>query len=341
MLGHELGNVLNGLSGMVELLRESGLPAEQDRWLKAIEQSGRQLRRLIDSFQSKEPGSSYGIRPRISRFDGLNLLEEIVISHMPAARIGDNRLLLIVDPELSRHWCCDPCMLRQLLDNLLGNAVKYTRSGEVILEAAFVPAGAGESERLALMVSDSGPGIMATDGGRIFGAYQRVTDGDGNADGAGLGLYICKEVVRALQGNMEWMSPERGGSCFRVVLPGVPHRGARSRPEMGSSLLARIRCRLRLDEPLERCVECILTRLGVEWSDQEPDVSAGEGVLTICISDAGPDRSGVSPALLFAPLYSPGGRVPERLLYPPILQSTLEPLLMEMALESVSRESKR
>jgi hypothetical protein len=131
MLGHELGNVLNGLLGMAELLGDSGLSAEQDRWLTAIEHSGRQMQSLISTVRFIEGGAGLNIVPRKRRADGMELLEQVIISHTPAARLRNYRLILVMEPGLPRHWYCDACLVRQLLDNLVGNAIKFTCAGKL------------------------------------------------------------------------------------------------------------------------------------------------------------------------------------------------------------------
>ena len=97
---HELGNVLNGLLGMAHLLRDSALTAEQDRWLKAIEQSGWQLRRLVDAFRQGPRRAGEGAACRPATLDGIDLLEQVLLAHAPAARAQANRLWLTAGSEL-------------------------------------------------------------------------------------------------------------------------------------------------------------------------------------------------------------------------------------------------
>jgi len=186
-LGHELGNVLNGLLGMTRLVRDSGLNAEQEYWLRAIEQSGCQMRRLVDAFWLGPTPTGEFIHPNPVDLDGIELLEQALLAHAPAARRNADRLLLTVAPDLPRYWHCDPCLLRQLLDNLLGNALKFTRSGEVVLEVAARLEGNDPTDTLLLAVIDSGPGIDAALGRRMFRAYERGLD-PVREESAGYGL---------------------------------------------------------------------------------------------------------------------------------------------------------
>lgn len=340
-LSHELGNVLNGLLGMTQLVRESALTAEQDRWLRAIEQSGQQLRQLVDRFR---PGNSadHSAFPA-SRIDGIELLEQVVLSHAPAALDGQNRLLLIVDPALPRFWQCDSCRLRQLLDNLLGNALKFTRSGEVAVEAIMTRPGPSGAGTLVLAVADNGPGIGSELAQRMFGAYeqgpQQVREGAG---GHGLGLHICRKIARVLGGEISWSSRASGGARFELSIPGVfaSTRGSSADP---GRILQSVCCHLDLSGPLLRSVGGWLTRLGVRWRVSGPagaqELQDGDGEsaeetlqLTVREMEAGGDHPGPRLLLRKAGAGNPAGY---RSLPGPVLECNLAPLLLELALQSL------
>jgi len=339
MLGHELGNVLNGLLGMTELLRDSRLNAEQDCWLQAIEQSGRQMRMLIESIGGSEGGDIPGVLVRRVRMDGVKALEQVVISHFPAARTKRNRLLLLVDPDLPRYWRCDPCLLRQLLDNLLGNAIKFTVSGEIIL---YARAGRGDRgpDDLVLRVKDSGEGIGPGMEKRIFRAYQQGRAGRRSAaGGSGLGLFICKHITLAMNGSIDWSNPAGGGSCFEVALPGVLNPlEKKSGPH--SSLLSRIHCQLQLPEPLQQSVANFLIRLGVSWGREDIPARKFSGKM-LHIKVGMTDAPGCASALglILAPQVA-GAAPGERTLSAPVIQSRMELLLLRMALEWISADGR-
>ena len=334
-LSHELGNVLHGLLGMAQLVRDSALTVEQDQWLGAIEQSGQQLRRLIEAFRPHRDRSVRRPDPGSSRIDGIELLEQVALSHAPAALDRGNRLLLIAGPDLPRTWRCDPCQLRQLLDNLLGNALKFTNSGDVQLEARNWRCNEDGSATLALAVTDTGPGIGAEVAGRMFGAYQQGSEGVRDApQGHGLGLYICRRIAQALGGEIRWTTPAGGGARFEIRLPGVlvgppvsihPH----------SRLLQSVCCRLELSGPLLRAVAGCLSRLGVPWHEAARAAACGErrgadGVLQIQVSEIQTDGAHPGPLLLFQRSAEAGG--PRTLLGPP-LECNFGPLMFEMVLE--------
>jgi len=336
-LDHELANVVNGLLGMAQLVRDSGLNAEQDYWLKAIEQSGRQLGRLVDAFRRHGTRADCPLLVHPTYLDGIDLLEQVLISHEPAVRSGGNRLILIVSADLSRCWRSDPCLLRQLLDNLLGNATKFTRSGTIVVEAAPDYTDSAARGALVLAVTDSGPGVNEEVGQRMFEAYQQGPDAD--AGGSGLGLFICSNIVRALGGRIGWSRPSRGGVRFELRLPDVvAQRGTTA--VHSPRLLRSMHCRLWLRDPLRTSVTGMLDRLGVAWS-LDSATRAGEGEPTILIREAAASPRNPGPSLVLRPAHAPGAGSSERRLRAPILECTLGPLLLQMGLEGLSADEGR
>jgi hypothetical protein len=332
ILGHELGNVLNGLLGMSGLMRESNLSAEQDRWLRAIEHCGRQMSFLIDSFRDRGLGVGEEVKPRPRRIDGLRTLEQSIISHLPAAHANGNGLFLTVDPDLPRTWNCDPGLLGQLVDNLLGNAIKFTRSGQIVLKLAT---GGIELKpgALLLKIRDSGVGIEVADGGRIFEAYAqgRATIKD-NKKGNGLGLFICHRIVEAMGGSISWSSPAGGGTRFEIELPGALFR---DRPGMypKSSIPSCMHCIIDLAQPLRESIANFLTRLGVGWDlSGAPATNLDDGAMQLLFSDAQSSVENPGPAVLMSPCTDSRQPAP-RILCAPILESTLELALLEIGLE--------
>jgi len=349
VFGHELGNVLNGMLGMAELLRDSGLTGEQRQWLDAIEESGRQLRRLIESIHRTPRGSATLAQPRTVRTDGIAMLEHIMISHAPAALRRNNLLAMVTEPGLPRYWTCDPCLVRQLLDNLMSNAIKFSRSAEVVLEASLVPAIPTRPAALGLRVQDTGPGIDPAAGTRIFEAYQKYGVREpGRAGGAGLGLFICRDIVRSMNGRIDWSTPREGGACFEVLLPGLPLTETAVAMSGRTFLLSDIRCLLDLGVTLRRSVGGFLNRLGVPWEAGQEDSrsleslpgvgehdSVDAAVLAVRVTAVpGPGERGQPQCLSLRPLTTTTGlRLQSRTLGIPVLESTLAAVLLEIGLE--------
>jgi hypothetical protein len=233
---------------------------------------------------------------------------------------------------LSRYWLLDACLIRQLLDNLVGNAIKFTRSGEIVIEAAPVLVDGKPGGAIRFRVSDTGPGFDAAAAEQIFGAYQRGHDsGEAETGNRGLGLFICRSIVRAMRGQITCSSPEGGGAHFEVVLPGALCIEDIGPSMLRSLLLEQFRCQLRLGGALQRSIANFLDRLGVRYSDQDV-ASPGPG-LALLISEAPRHRAKDPPSLLFT-LNAHSGMAPDiRVLEAPLLESNLGVMLLEIALE--------
>lgn len=322
ILNHELGNVLNGLSGMAGLLRDSGLTVEQGRWLEAIEQSGRQMYRIMESTLMYRDDPEPGIRVRRQRVNGIELLEDVVISHAPAALAKGLELVLVTDRDVPSCWQSDCGLLRQLLDNLVGNAVKFTSVGHVALRVAV-----SEGDELVLSVCDSGPGVGQKD--LIFDAWQRGVVMGPEHPGSGLGLFICRRIVDHLGGSLTVNRESAGGSRFDARIPSVleAHRcGAE-----GIQSLSNLVCRLELEQPLMESVQRFLDRLGVGWRcDSEQKAEIAECGEEVCIVAGVRDSAIASPGISLS-ISGAGARAVT--LASPVLESSLEQALFQLLLQ--------
>jgi len=327
LLSHELGNVLNGLLGMTELLADSGLNEEQNRWLQAMEHSGLQLLALIQPERFTLDGPALNLAPRARRLDGVHLLEQVLISHAPAAQSRYNRLLMAVSSELPRYWNCDPCMVRQLLDNILGNAIKFTQSGDVVLDVLTDP----ECRMLQFVICDSGPGIHYKDHLTTSVSEQKATERGWTAvNGRGIGLQICRQLVTAMGGRIKCLSPASGGTRIEISLPEVFDRSA-SADSLGCTLFKTIRCHLKLDEPLHKSAVSILDRLGVEWSNKQWHPS--DRFLLVEISEDTLHSTSRPTAIKLSPLIAGASSFSPKTIDMPVLESSVGPVLLEMVLQ--------
>jgi len=212
VLRHELLNVLQGLAGMARLLRSSGLTQEQKGWLAAMQQSVDQAGYLVRAAASWEYGGVAECVPK-QEFNGSILLQQVILAHTPAAQAKRLDLLLKHAPNLPVRWHGDACLIRQLLDNLVGNAVKFTAHGEVRISAHLESGGT-----VVLVVSDTGPGVPAPERELIFKARERGSRG-WDKPGSGLGLWLSRRIVTRLGGEICCQPSPGGGAEFRVSLP--------------------------------------------------------------------------------------------------------------------------
>ncbi len=215
MVTHELRTPLNGILGYAQLLRiEGGLSARQAARVGAMMQAGKQLLEMIErvlDFASAETGRMELHPALISVHD---LTERCVALIGPMAAENALSLRLIRSHDAPRQMVVDPARLSQVLVNLLGNAVKYTRTGGVELR---VLAGA-KPDALRFEVADTGPGIKEAAHDRLFQDFERL-DAATSAEGAGLGLAIAARITGLMGGTIGYTDNPGGGSVFWLELP--------------------------------------------------------------------------------------------------------------------------
>jgi hypothetical protein len=152
-------------------------------------------------------------------------------------------------------------------------------------------------------------------------------------------LFICRNIVLAMNGRISCSSPKSGGARFEIVLPETLIFREAHPPVLRCSLLAQIRCQLKLGNPLRRSVENFLDRLGVRWSNHQLSNShTPEHVLALVISDVPRTADMQFPGLLVAPQSHTGLALRNRTLDAPVLESSLGKLLLEIALQWRSLE---
>jgi two-component system, NarL family, sensor histidine kinase EvgS len=216
-LSHELRGGLAAVASGAEMLRTQANPALQERMLGAIVDSVNGLRKVLDMTlayeQTSQSAMTLQARPtELERW----WLEAIAPGQLAAQRKG---------LALETHWDgpmptveIDPARLQQVLQNLIGNAVKFTERGRVAVTGSLRHRGDGPRE-LVLEVRDSGPGIDDADRERLFQPYAQGVQGLAQRDGAGLGLAICRQIVQSMLGRIEVDSALGAGACFRVIVP--------------------------------------------------------------------------------------------------------------------------
>ncbi|AUG75309.1 hybrid sensor histidine kinase/response regulator [Kitasatospora sp. MMS16-BH015] len=234
-VSHELRTPVNAVVGLAELLlTDTGAaPAEREQQLSLIADSGRTLLALVDELLDVAKAESGTLEPTWAPLD-----LRAVLAHLDGTLRGLARpgvVLTVAPPEDPGPIVGDETMLARILRNLLSNALKFTETGSVRLDARLDrPSGVGAPEHLVLTVADTGIGIPADQHGRVFEEFYQVRGPHQRGrHGTGLGLPYARRLVEILGGTMELESAPEAGTTITVRLPtgraadpGLPARSA-------------------------------------------------------------------------------------------------------------------
>jgi len=213
-MSHEVRTPLNGVLGMAQVMAIDTLSETQGRRLKILQESGQSLLALLNSILDIARLETGAVRLRAEPFDLAGLVEASCAAFSGAAMAKDLELTADIAPELRGRWVGDPMRLRQVLGNLVANAVKFTDEGGITVRVRPTAKG------LRFEVEDSGLGIAAEHLPELFKTFSQVDTSLTRAhDGAGLGLSICRELVELMGGSIGVHSTPGQGSSFHFVVP--------------------------------------------------------------------------------------------------------------------------
>ena len=217
-MSHEVRTPLNGVLGMAGLMLDTPLSDEQRQYTETIVQSGESLLTVLNDildFSRLEAGRLELAREEVDLHAELHYAAALF---QPRAREKGLRLTCEIEPHVPQVIRGDVLRLRQVLLNLVGNAVKFTDHGHVRI-SAHAHRGIMASE-LVVEVSDNGPGIAPAMQGRIFEKYAQLGRGAASArGGTGLGLAIARQLVELMDGRIELASQPGEGSTFTIRIP--------------------------------------------------------------------------------------------------------------------------
>ena len=217
MMGHEVRTPLNGVLGMASVMLSEQPPPHIRDGLQTIENSGGLLRALLDNLLDYSKFESGPLALEARPVDVGQIARDVIDLMAGSARERGDELVLEVSPDAPRYVRGDETRLRQVLNNLVSNAVKFTERGRVRMRVS------GEQGQLVIAVADEGLGMDAATVGRLFQPFMQANETTTRRfGGTGLGLAIVRLLVNHMRGRIDVRSEPGQGSTFSVTLPWPP-----------------------------------------------------------------------------------------------------------------------
>lgn len=214
---HDIQTPLGSVIGFADLMRNTALTSRQAQYVENIRSSSDYIVRLVNDLVDFSKLESDRIRIETVPFNFKDLVEGVCLSLLPNASAKGIELRWIVDPDLDGGFVSDPYRLRQILTNLVSNAVKFTQKGFVEIRAESV------GGKISVSVKDTGIGIAKSSQKAVFKEFTQAHSGiEKKFGGTGLGLTIAKRMLRLLGGGIGLESEEGKGSTFTITIPKVP-----------------------------------------------------------------------------------------------------------------------
>jgi len=214
-MSHEIRTPMNGVLGTASLLADTGLTNKQARYLDVINRSGESLLDILNDVLDYSKIEAGHLDIRLNDFSLSELISDVYAMLESRALAKRIQLVTYIEPETNDYWISDVTRVRQVLVNLVSNAIKFTDEGVVRIHVQQDPTFADE---LLFEVEDTGIGIAKDDQQSMFNAFQQSLEGRQTVGGTGLGLAISKRIIEAMDGQIGVRSTPNVGSCFWFTL---------------------------------------------------------------------------------------------------------------------------
>lgn len=219
MMSHEIRTPMTGILGLIELLQGTSLKLEQQRMVELARESGHALGQILDDILDYAKIEAGRVAITLTPLDLRELFDGVLGALLPKAFKKGLQLRQVVEVDVPAVVNADGIRLRQILFNLLGNAIKFTERGSVVLRASVEPRQSGPV-MLVLAVEDTGIGIHADDLGRLFAPFvQSERSTTRRFGGTGLGLTIARKLAALMEGELTLSSEEGVGTTALLYVP--------------------------------------------------------------------------------------------------------------------------